>query len=158
VSAEPGLAEVLGLDANLEVTVQEARTGELVGRRLVHNRVPLTVRNAVRDLLNGVGGGPSLTVGWFALGTGAAPPADGDTALGAEVFRDAVTSRIPSSGSLNVQYFLGTTSANGSTLTEAGLFNASAAGTLLARASFAGIAKTASLTVTFSWTISVNAG
>ena len=63
-------------------------------------------------------------MGWMAIGTGAVAPAFGNTALGAEIDRNALTSRTDSA---NVVTYVGNWAAGDGTnaaITEAGIFNA----------------------------------
>lgn len=148
-------SEAIGLPVNVTIEVHDAATGELLRREQKHNLVTLVGRNLIRDFLNGT---PATgTTSHFAVGTGSVAPTANDTTLGAEVLRDVVTKRTPDSGKLSVQYYLASTAANGSTLQEAGLFNAASGGTLIARVTYQAIAKTASITVTFTWDININA-
>lgn len=58
----------------------------------------------------------------------------------------------------NAVYYLGSGSANGNTLGEAGLFNAASGGTMFARVKLSPtIVKTSSIAVTFTWTINLGA-
>lgn len=147
------------VETNLVIVTADAETGEVLDEERVHNLVPLAPRQAIADQINGIGGGPSLNVTHLGLGTSTTPAAPGDTALGAEVFRDVLTTKA-SGGSASVVcgYYLASVSANGNSLSEAGLFNASASGLLVARATFTPIAKTTSITVSFTWTLNINAG
>lgn len=139
---------------NLLVDVHDAATGELLEHHAEHNLVTLAGRNLVRDLLN-EGTDSGLT--HLAVGSGTTAAAAEDTALVAEVARDTFTKRATTDGVLTLTYFLGTASANGSTLTEAGLFNAGTAGTLFARAVHDAIAKSSSVTITYTWQITIGA-
>ena len=67
-------------------------------------------------------------MGWMAIGTGAAAPAFGNTALGAEIDRNALTS---ATDSANVVTYVGNWAAGDGTnaaITEAGIFNAASVG------------------------------
>lgn len=92
----------------------------------------------------------------IAVGTGAVAPAAGDTALGTELNRQAAT--YAHTGGTKVFKFTATFAAGVATgaLTEAGVLNAAAAGTLLDRVTFAVINKGAddSLTAEFTFTMS----
>lgn len=147
--------DTVTLRANVLVTVADAETGAILGQQEQHNLVVTSGLNLIRDLLDGdaVAGLTHL-----AVGTGTNAVLASDTTLQAEVFRDAVTSRTSGSQQLVVNYYLGSPSANGNTLGEAGLFNASSAGTMFARVKLAStITKTASIAVTFTWTINLGA-
>ena len=133
---------------NLIAEVHDAATGALIERQEQHNLVTTAGLNLIRDLLSGSGAG----LGWFGVGTGAVAPAITDTALGAEVARQAFTTAIPTSAQLTITYYLNSGTANGSTLAEVGLFNASSSGSMYARALLSStIAKTSAVTVTFTW-------
>jgi len=73
-----------------------------------------------------------------AVGTGTNAPAAGDTALQTEVLRKSLTvTTNPSTGKAHLEFVVDYTEANGNTLTEVGIFNAAAAGTMLVRKLFA---------------------
>lgn len=88
----------------------------------------------------------------MAVGTGAVAPALGDTVLGAEAARVALTSATPSG---NVATYVATFGAGVGTgaLTEAGLFNAVSAGTLACRVTFSVVNKAAGDSMTITWTL-----
>lgn len=91
----------------------------------------------------------------MAIGTGSTAAAFGDAALGAETDRNALTSRTDSA---NVVTYVGTWAAGDGTnaaLREAGIFNAAAAGVMLARAVYANIDKQAGDTLTITWTVTI---
>lgn len=145
----------VGIPANVLIEVHDAKTGALLRSEERHNLFVLTGRNLIRDALNGTSG--TFTISHLGVGTGTTAAASTDTTLGSQVQRDAVTKRTAGSGSLTIQYYLASSAANGSTLTEAGLFNASSGGTMFARVVHTAIAKTASITVTYTWTITISA-
>ena len=143
------------LTANLTVEVRDAVTGELLHMQQKKNLVVDAGLNLIRDLLDGdaVAG---LT--HMAVGTGTAAAAASDTALGTEVHRGAVTQRVSAAKQLVVKWFVNSTSANGSTLAEVGLFNAASGGTMFARAKLAtAITKSSAITVQIIWTINMAA-
>ena len=91
----------------------------------------------------------------MAIGTGSTAAAFGDTALGAETDRNALTS---ATDSANVVTYVGTWAAGDGTnaaLREAGIFNAASTGTMLARAVYANIDKQAADSLTITWTVTV---
>ena len=94
-------------------------------------------------------------MGWMAIGTGATAAAFGNTALGAEIDRNATTSITDSA---NVVTYVGNWAAGDGTnsaITEAGIFNAASTGTMLARAVFSAINKGASDTLAITWTVTI---
>lgn len=149
-------AQVIPIESNVEILVHDVVTGELLKRMAYHNLVPLVARDQIRDFLfSGAAGG---NISHFAVGTGTNDPASSDTALQTEVYRAALTKKTSSSGQVGYQQYLGSAEANGNTLTEAGLFNQAAGGMLFARVKHQTLAKTAAITVTYNWTININAG
>jgi len=127
--------------------------GELKMEQRVHNLVVDAGENHIADQLSSSPGGAAM--GWMAIGTGSTAAAFGDTALGAETDRNALTSR---TDSVNVVTYVGTWSAGDGTnaaLREAGIFNAASTGTMLARAVYSNIDKQAGDTLTITWTVTI---
>lgn len=95
-------------------------------------------------------------MGWVGVGTGAVAPAAGDTALGAQLTRVAAAyAHTAGTKVFTETATFGAGVATGA-ITEAGVFNAASAGTMLDRVTFAVINKGAAdtLTVTFTFTLS----
>jgi len=95
----------------------------------------------------------------MALGSGSAAAAAGNTALGTELAssRIVLTTDGGTVSNATVQYDATWTSSHGAyAIEEAGIFNASSGGTMLARTVFAIINKGTDDTVTISWTITVS--
>ena len=93
-----------------------------------------------------------------AIGTGTTAPATGNTALGSETTRIAISAFTttgldsnPPSWRAECQF---ATNEGNTTLGEAGLFNSSSSGTMLSRVTFTTINKTTSNTLAVSYTIS----
>ena len=83
----------------------------------------------------------------MAIGTGSTSPAAGDTTLGTEIDRNALSSRTDSG---NVTTYVGNWAAGdgtNSSIAEAGIFNAASVGTMLARATFTPVNKGATDTL-----------
>lgn len=149
------MRQTIDVLSNVRVTVTDAATGELLNEQHHHNLVVNDGLNLIRDLLDGdaVAGLTHL-----AVGTGTAATTAASAALGTEVFRDAVIGRTSNAQQLVISYYLGSGSANGNTLSEAGIFNAASSGTMFARVKLGTtIVKTASIAVTFNWTINLGA-
>lgn len=127
--------------------------GNLRDERRIHNLVVTAGKNHVADALSSAPGQAAMS--HMAVGTGSTAPAAGDTALGAEIDRNALTSRTDAT---NVVTYVGDWAAGDATnsaITEAGIFNAAAAGTMLARATFTAINKGASDTLKITWTVTL---
>ena len=91
----------------------------------------------------------------MAVGTGNTAAAAGNTALGSEAGRVALTSTTVTNN--DVAYVATFPAGTGTgALTEAGIFNASSSGTLLCRTVFSVINKASADTLGITWTVSVN--
>ena len=91
----------------------------------------------------------------MAIGTGSTAAAAGDTALGSEAGRVALTSTTVSTN--NIAYVATFPAGTGTgAITEAGILNASSSGTLLCRTVFSVINKAAADTLGITWTVTVN--
>ena len=91
----------------------------------------------------------------MAIGSGTTAAAVGDTTLGTELGRVALTSTTVTTN--NVAYVATFPAGTGTgAVTEAGLLNASSAGTLLCRTVFSVINKGAADTLGITWTVTVN--
>ena len=91
----------------------------------------------------------------MAIGTGSTAAAAGDTALGSEAARTALTSTSVSGA---VVTYADTFAAGVGTgaITEAGILNASSGGTLLCRTVFSVVNKGASDSMTITWTVTAS--
>jgi len=93
---------------------------------------------------------------YIAVGTGTTAAATSDTALETEVDRNQIVGRSNSTGVSTYKAFFGKDEANGSLLSEAGLFDLSSAGTMFCRALFASpIVKVNTMSVTITWTVTI---
>jgi len=113
-----------------------------------------TVGKAV--IANRLGASPSnAAMTHMAIGTGSTAAAAGDTTLGTEVGRVAITSGTPST---NTIVYIATFPAGTGTATiaEAGMLNASSSGDLLCRSVFTAIVKGASDSLTITWTVTIS--
>ena len=145
-----GLYDSMTLEGSMHLEVRDAATGELKGSRTVHNLVVTTGRDAWVERMDS---SPSTTQPThMAVGTGAAAPAAGNTALGAEIDRNALTSSTASGGVLTMVGNWAAGDATNGAITEAGVFNAASAGTMYSRATFTAIPKGANDTLQITWT------
>lgn len=148
------VTSILPIEVNVLIEVVDVETNAIIQTIERHNLVVTTGRNLVRDRLSG---DSASRLTHFAVGTNATAVVAANTALGVETSRDLITQLTPTDGVLTVKYFLGSSSANGVTLAEAGLFNAASAGTMFSRVVYTGIVKTSSVAVSYTWTISIGA-
>ena len=143
------IAERLRLRGHLRIELTHADGTKEVTE--VDNLVVTAGKNHIADQLSSAPGGAAMS--HMAIGTGGGAPAAGDTALTTELDRNALTSRTDST---NVVTYVGDWAAGDGTgtLTEAGIFNAAAAGTMLARAAIS-VTKGASDTLKITWTVTI---
>lgn len=150
--------DTTGISGIVDIEAVDTRTGDVVHRERVKNLFVTTGRNKLRDALAGsLASATDAQATHFAVGTGSTAVTAADTALGSETTRNSMTKTTTTAGQVVFNYFLSTSQANGSTLTEAGLFNAASSGTMLARVVHTGIAKTSSIAITYTWTITITA-
>ena len=91
----------------------------------------------------------------MAIGTGSTAAAAGNTALGSEAARQALTSTTVTSNA--VAYVASFAAGTGTgAITEAGILNAASGGTLLCRTVFSVVNKGASDSMTITWTITIS--
>lgn len=127
--------------------------GEKKDEQTTHNLVTTVGKNGVADQLLA---SPTINKpSHMAIGTGTSGPAAGDTALGTELDRNALTSKTRST---NVVTMVGDWAAGDGTgtITEAGIFDASSSGNLYVRAVFGAISKSASDTLRITWSLTVS--
>ena len=117
----------------------------------VPNLVVTAGKNYVADRIKN----NSTVMSHMAIGTGSTAAAAGDTALGSQTARTALTS---STVTNNEIVYVDTFAAGTGTgaITEAGIFNASSGGTMLCRTVFSVVNKGASDAMTITWTVTVS--
>lgn len=150
------MRETVGLMVNVKIEVHDAATGELLHEQAHHNLVVDAGLNLLRDWLDGDAPTPPSHL---AVGTGSTAPAASQTALVAEVHRLAITQKVGTVSKVQTyKTYLPSTAANGSTLAEAGLFNASSGPVMFARTLISPtIVKTSAIQVTFTWDVTLAA-
>lgn len=152
--------KVVTIKVNLKATLRDAITGEIKEVQEVHNIVPTVARAAIANYLTHASPTPStLYVNKGAVGTGTNAPANGDTTLQTETYRNNIASSVSSSNVAYLSMFLNASEAASSTLREAGLFIGGSGtvdtGTLLSRVAI-NIVKGVADTLTLDWTITVS--
>lgn len=124
------------------------QTGETLEERVIKN---LVVTAGLAWIASRMVGAPS-TMSHMAVGSGNVAAVDADTALGAEITRVALTSATPV-GAV-VTYIAAYPAGVGTgAITEAGILNAAADGTLLARTVFPVVNKGANDAISITWVI-----
>jgi hypothetical protein len=92
----------------------------------------------------------------MAIGTGTSAAAAGNTTLGTEAARVALTSTTVTANAIAYVASFGAGTGTGA-ITEAGIFNASSAGTMLCRTVFDVVNKGANDTLQITWTVTLSA-
>ncbi len=117
----------------------------------VPNLVVTAGKNYVADRIKN----NSTVMSHMAIGTGSTAAAAGDTALGNQTARTALTSTTVTDNEI---VYVDTFAAGTGTgaITEAGIFNASSGGTMLCRTVFSVVNKGASDAMTITWTVTVS--
>lgn len=139
------------IKGDLHIVIKDALTGEVKVDRLEKNLVVTVGKNWIASRMVGTA---SNVMGYMAVGTDSTSPAAGNTTLGAEVARVAVTSATASTNTVTYVATFGAGTGTGA-LTEAGLFNANTSGTMLSRTTYSVINKGSGDEMTITWVITV---
>lgn len=124
-------SDTIAVTGIIEVTEIDTRTGDILSRETVRNKVHTLARNACMAALDG--GGDTFTVTHIALSTDGTAPAVGDTTLAGEALRLAYdTKTLPSPTSRQYKLVLGASQGNGNTYRKVGLFTSDSGGTMVA--------------------------
>lgn len=145
------ITESLKMKGELSINVFDAN-GNLKNSLHVPNLVVTTgkVYIASRMVAN-----TTTIVSHMAIGQGTATPAVTDTTLGNEAGRVALDTLSSNTNTLTATATFPAGVGTGA-ITEAGIFNASSAGTMLCRTTFPVINKQAGDTISVTWVITVN--
>lgn len=143
------LYDSLTVEGTCHVQVFDA-DGALKDERLVGNLVVTTGRDAIIERLDSSPATSQPT--HMAIGTSATAVAAGNTTLGAEIDRNALTSNTSSGGVLTMVGNWAAGDGTNAAIAEAGVLNAASTGTLYSRATFSAINKGASDTLQITWT------
>lgn len=142
--------EALKVTGNVAITVFNA-DGSIKDKREIKNLVVTTGKGFIAARMVGT----PAEMSHMAIGSGTTAAAGGDTALGSELGRVALASDTVS-GSV-VTYTASFPAGTGTgAVTEAGVFNAGTAGTMLCRTVFAVVNKGADDAMSITWEITVS--
>lgn len=136
----------------LSVVLKDAN-GNLKDERTINN---LVVDSGLDYIASRMKDATATAMGYMAIGTGSTAAAAGDTTLGTELDRNALTSTTVTSNSIEYVASWGAGDGTGA-VTEAGIFNAASAGDMLARTVFSVVNKAANDTLSITWTITLSA-
>jgi hypothetical protein len=139
-------------EENMKLTgrLQIALNGEVVQN--VDNLVVTVGKNFVASRMKDA---TATAMSHMGIGSGSSSAAAGDTALGNQLDRNALTSTTVTN---NEVVYAATFAAGEGTgaVTEAGIFNASTSGTLLCRTVFSTVNKGAADSLSITWTVTVS--
>ena len=128
------------------------KDGKLKQREEVKN---LVVDTGLAYIASRMKDASATAMSYMAIGTGSSAAAAGNTALGTEAARVALTSTTVTSNA--VAYVASFAAGTGTgAITEAGILNAASSGTLLCRTVFSVVNKGASDSMTITWTVTIS--
>lgn len=147
------MQESLSVIGTVSITLTD-KDGNIKDQRTFPNLIVTTGKSYITSRMSS---NTTSVMGWIAVGTNNTSPAAGDTTLNTEIYRAATTvsGGTPSTSTVLYETLLGPGQGTG-TLVEAGIFNNSSGGTMLARTTFAAIVKGVSDSLNISWTVTVS--
>jgi hypothetical protein len=135
-------------------------TGKLsiaINNEIVKEVDNLVVTDGKEFVASRMEGTTDAVMSHMAIGTGSTAAAAGDSALGSESARVALTSTTVTNNEVAyVATFPANTPSSAAAITEAGLFNASTSGTMLCRTVFDVVNKGTADSMTITWTVTVS--
>lgn len=146
--------ETLKATGELTIVVKND-SGEVKQTLQVPNMVVTTGKNFISSRMKDA---TATAMSHMAIGTGNSAPAIGNTTLGTEVGRAVLTSTIVTNNTIQygATFAAGVGGATTVTIAEAGIFNASSAGTMLCRTTFPVVNKAAGDTIAITWTVTIS--
>jgi len=145
------IQDTIKMTGELKITVTNPE-GNVTHETIVPN---LVVTDGKEFIASRMKDATATAMSHMAIGTGTTAAAAGDTTLGTEAGRVALTSTTVPSNSVAYVATFGAGTGTGA-ITEAGLFNASSSGDMLCRTVFSVINKGAADTLGITWTVTVN--
>jgi len=135
--------------------IEHYRNGKKIDERIVENLIVNSGKAQVSGLIGGVVTG---VFNYIAVGTGTTSPSPTDTSLQNEVMRasstNSQTTTNVTNDTLQLQATFNFTSSYA--ITEAGIFNASSGGTMLARQTFGAINVASGDSIAITWKVVVS--
>lgn len=138
-------------------TIRDAVTGEVKRTYKYENIIPTVGRTLIANNLTDATPDNNPLANYIALGSGTNTPANADTTLQTETYRNAVASRTNSQNIAYISGFFSATETSG-TYREAAIFcngtGSANTGVLLSRVAI-NVTKTTSETLTLDWTLTI---
>tara|TARA_B100000035_G_scaffold313459_1_gene327191 strand:+ start:786 stop:1226 length:441 start_codon:yes stop_codon:yes gene_type:complete len=145
------IQDSIKMTGELRITVTNPE-GNITQETVVPNLVVTAGKDFIAERMKDA---TTSAMSHMAIGTGSTAAAAGDTALGTEAGRVALTSTTVTANAVAYVATFGAGTGTGA-ITEAGLFNASSSGDMLCRTVFSVINKGAADTLGITWTVTVN--
>lgn len=145
------LLEDLKAVGALKIVLQD-ESGQVKETREIPNLVVTVGKTFIASRMVGTS---SAIMSHMAVGSSSTAPAAGDTGLGSELGRVALTSGTSSGAVATYVATFGTGVGTGA-IVEAGIFNDASTGTLLCHTTFAVVNKGANDTMTITWTVTIS--
>ena len=142
----------ISVRGDLDITLYD-EFGNIKQHLEVPNLIVTVGKNHIASRLVGTS---SNVMSYMALGTSSTTPAVGDTGLNAEIASSRTgISLTNSNNTIIATATFGAGVGTSATVQEAGLFNASTAGTMLAHTTFPALNKSSADTLSVNWTITI---
>lgn len=140
------------LSGRLNVVLRD-KNGKVKDSREINN---LVVTDGLEFIAGRMTGTTPAIMSHMALGSGSTAAAAGDTSLGSELGRVALTDDAVSGSAITYTATFAAGTATGA-VTEAGIFNNSTGGDLLCRTVFSTVNKAADDSLAVTWTVTISA-
>lgn len=152
------IAEKTSMVGIYKFTIRDAKTGKIKRVHEYKNLIPTVGREMIANNLSNVSPTNVMLANKMALGTGVTPPANADTTLETETYRNDVASRTNAQNIAYLTAFYSALEVTG-TFKEAGIFcdgtGTVDTGVLLSRVAI-NITKSSTETLTIDWTLTIN--
>jgi hypothetical protein len=145
------IQDSIKVTGELKITVTNPN-GNVTQETVIPNLVVTSGKDYIAERMKDA---TTTAMSHMAIGTGSTAAAAGDTTLGTEAGRVALTSTTVTANAVAYVATFGAGTGTGA-ITEAGLFNASSSGDMLCRTVFSVINKGAADTLGITWTVTVN--
>ena len=145
------IQDSIKVTGELKITVTNPN-GNVTQETIIPNLVVTAGKNLIASRLKDT---TDAAISHMAIGTGSTAAAAGNTTLGTEAGRVALTSTTVTANAVAYVATFGAGTGTGA-ITEAGLFNASSSGDMLCRTVFSVIHQGAADTPGISWPVTVN--
>lgn len=143
--------DTLKMKGELQIVVRDA-SGTVKQELNVSNLVVTAGKNYIASRITSAA---ATVMSHMAIGTGTATPAVANTTLGTEAGRVALASFSASNNQVTATATFPAGTGTGA-ITEAGIFNAASAGTLLCRTTFPVVNKAAGDSIAITWVVTVS--